>query len=113
MLLHKPDDCAYSRTDMLGLALDAAGDDDFAVAIGLHFYVDKDGMFEVDCKKPARKSNQMASWVNINLMASVARHVQEFILPFVPNDRVMLLTQATGLEPFTKPILATTPFIKK
>ena len=41
--------------------LDAAGDDDFAVAIGLHFYVDKDGMFEVDRKKPASKSQQMTS----------------------------------------------------
>ena len=37
----------------------------------------------------------MASWVNINLMASVTRHFQEFILPFVPNDCIMLLTQAT------------------
>ena len=74
--------------------LDAAGDDDFAVAIGLHFYVDKDGMFEVDHKKPASKSQQMASWVDINLMASVTRYGQEYILPFVPDDRVMLLTQA-------------------
>ena len=77
------------------LPLDAAGDDDFAVAIGLHFYVDKGGMFEVDPKKPVSKSKQMASWVNINLMASVTRHVQEFILPFVPDDHAMLLTQAT------------------
>ena len=77
------------------LPLDAAGDDDFAVAIRIHFYVDKDGMFEVDCKKHVSKTKQMASWVNINLMASVTRHVQEFILPFVPNDHVLLLTQAT------------------
>ena len=52
-------------------------------------------MFEVDCKKPASKSQQIASWVNINLMASVTRYVQEYILPFVPDDHVMLLTQAT------------------
>ena len=52
-------------------------------------------MFEVDRKKPASKSQQMASWVNINLMASVTRHVQEFILPFVPDDCIRLLTQAT------------------
>ena len=37
----------------------------------------------------------MASWVDINLMASVTRYVQDYILPFVPDDRVMLLTQAT------------------
>ena len=69
--------------------LDAAGDDDFAVAIGLHFYVGKDGMFEVDSKKPTSKSQQMASWVNITLMASVTRYVQDYILP---NDCIMLLT---------------------
>ena len=37
------------------LPLDAAGDDDFAAAIGLHVYVDQDGMFEVDHKSPASK----------------------------------------------------------
>ena len=77
------------------LPLDIAGDDGIAVAIGLQFYVDKDGMFEVDHKKSASKSKQMASQVYINLMSSVTRHVQEFILPFVPDDCVMLLTQAT------------------
>ena len=54
--------------------------------------VDKGGMFEVDSKKPTSKSQQMASWVDINLMASVKRYVQDYILPFVPDDRVMLLT---------------------
>ena len=38
--------------------LDVAGDDDFTVAIGLHFYVDVDGMFEVDRKKPGSTSQQ-------------------------------------------------------
>ena len=74
--------------------LDAAGDDKPVVAKGLHFYVDKDGMFEVDSKKPTSKSQQMASWVDINLMARVTKYVHDSILPFVPGDRVMLLTQA-------------------
>ena len=51
-------------------------------------------MFEVDSKKPTSKSQQMASWVDINLTASVTRYVQEYILPFVPDDCVMLVTQA-------------------
>ena len=65
------------------------------VTMTLLFNVDKDGMFEVDRKKPASKSQQMASWVDINLMARVTRYVQEYNLPFVPDDCVMLLTQAT------------------
>ena len=56
-------------------------------------------MFEVDHKKPASKSQQMASWVDINLMASVSRYVQAYILPFVPDDHVMLLTQAKVYVP--------------
>ena len=71
-----------------------AGDDKPVVAIGLHFYVDNGRMFEVDSKKPTSKSQHMASWVDINLMASVTRYVQDYILPFDPDDRVMLLTQA-------------------
>ena len=51
-------------------------------------------MLEVESKKPISKSQQMTSWVDINLMARVTRYVQEYILPFVPDDRVMLLTQA-------------------
>ena len=39
-------------------------------------------MIEADSKKPTSKSQQMASWVDINLMASVTRYVQDYILPF-------------------------------
>jgi hypothetical protein len=63
---------------------------------GVHFYLDKDGMFDVFKKpSPSSKGPCVASWGDPLLLRDVRYFLKKKVLPGVQSGRILLKTQAT------------------